>query len=75
MKNKENGFRRQNPQVETEKIREKTDYPCSNCDLRLETESLLKAHWQTHNEHRSYECNECDKTFVRNDQLTRHIQI
>ena len=57
-------------------MRDRADeYPCSNCDLKLETEGLLKAHLQTHNEQRSYECNECDKTFVRNDQLTRHIRM
>ena len=73
--NKLNGFRRGSPQEQPEVKKPQNDFPCEECDYKLESLGLLQAHMKIHVEKNyPFECEECGKEFVSKKKLENHME-
>ena len=50
------------------------DFPCRICDKILSSKASLKNHNLVHTGLKTERCNECDKSFINNYALQKHIQ-
>ena len=76
IKNKNSGNTRTSPQEDSEKVpNTKALFPCKKCNAQLESEGLLLAHANSHEEvNTNLVCNICDSNFASGSELKSHTE-
>ena len=70
---KHNGYRRTDPQSNSEKVTNKEcNFKCQDCSSVFQSQGLLDAHRNSHKTE-SFECDLCDKTFPTKEELEVHV--